>query len=172
MAYGFNDSKEKFQLNFNYKIQYAPRIIEDGHDEIDYISAVYDGSVPSESIDLEVGWQSSAKELSNPDATGVTVRPFLDGQNMLYLSAVIGGTANIDLTIRGGAPQDNGEVPDEWTKCCEITVPLGSGSVTLEIQLMKDTRLKMRTKCLANTSGLEETTGTFTFKAGNWYITG
>lgn len=171
MAYAFDNTKEKYQLNFNYKIQYAPRVITEGHDEIDNLSAVYDGSTPSESLDLDVDHHSAAKELSNIDASGYAAKSFLDGQNMLYLSAVIGGTASVDLTIRGGAPQESGEVPDEWTKCCEITVPLGSGSVTLEIQLMKDTRLRMRTECIANTSGLDETSGTFVFKAGNWYIT-
>lgn len=169
MAYAFENSKEKYQLNFNYKIKYAPREIEELHDIADYITAVFTGETSSDKIPLYLDGKSSAIDFTNPEVAKTALLPFLDDQNMVFLSAAI-GSANVDLTLYGGVPQDGDEVPDEWTPCCAITFAYGSGSVTLEIQLRKSTRLQMRTNCLANTSGETEATGSFTFRAGNWYI--
>ena len=169
MPYGFQLTKEKANLS----LEYTPRVYHHTLKDVDTVSAVFDGSTIANSIPLDVDEVSDEVNPENVDLSSAEEKAFLHNQNMVFVTAHLGSSAPVDVTVYGGLPQTNGIFPANWTKAFDITLPLGSGSVTLEVQIKKkgdDSEPWVRTKSLANTSGETRTSGTFTFRAGNWAI--
>lgn len=160
--YGFDNSKEKNEL----ELKYTAREFTDG----DFVRAVWEDTTGTDSLDLEYH-DTNDRELENDNLTPTQRRTFLNGQNMVFVTASIGGGDPVEMTVYGGVPQTGGELSTSWSKFGVIELPLGSGSVTFEMYAkILSNYLMIRLRVIANTSGETSTNGAITLKAGNWAI--